>query len=128
MIAESSESISRIYYWFVIVTMTNQWQIPLDGRASSYSAILRMSSGDTLELPLTGDFGRVMLRISGGGRVSGVVLPPLGPCGGLVENSAPCGLYASSVQIRSGRQIARRTGMTGVQQAVQRRNIPGAII
>lgn len=42
--------------------------------------------------------------------------------------SAAGGLYASSVQMRSGRQSARRTGMTNVQQAVRRRNIPGAIV
>ncbi len=84
----------------------------------SYSVILCMSLGDRLEPLLTGDFGHVMLRMSGGG---------CGPCGGLAGNSAPCRLYASSVQIRSGRQIARRTGMTSVQQAVRRRNIPRAM-
>jgi hypothetical protein len=46
------------------------------------------------------------------------------PCG----RSAACGSYALNVQMRSGRQIARRTGMTSVQQAVRRRNIPGTIM
>jgi hypothetical protein len=93
----------------------------------SYSAILCASSGDKFELPLAGELGRVMLIMSGGRSGSGVVLPTFGPCGGLVGKRAPCGLYASSVHMRSGRQIARRTGMTSVQQAVRRRKIPGAI-
>jgi hypothetical protein len=80
----------------------------------SYSAMLCVSSGDRFELPLAGELGRVMLIMSGGGS-------------GLVGKRAPCGLYASSVHIRSGIQNARRTGMTSVQQAVRRRKIPGAI-
>src|SRR5258708_1559957 len=94
----------------------------------SYSAMLCASSGGRFELLLAEWFGWVMLMTSGAGRGKGVVPPTLIPCGGLlVGKSAPCGLYASRVQIRRGRQIARRTGMTSVQQAVRRRNIPGAM-
>ena len=93
-----------------------------------YSSMLCVSSGDRFELPLVGVLGRVMLMMSGGRSGSGIILPTFGPCGGgLFGKRAPCGLYASSVHMRSGRQIARRTGMTSVQQAVRRRKIPGAI-
>jgi hypothetical protein len=102
------------------------------GGSAKYAcpSTLCVSSGDRFGAPLPGAGGaeRVMLlMVCGKGWGGGSVLLALGSCGD-VGKSAPCGLYASRVQMRSGRQIARRTGMTSVKHAVRRRNIPGAMI